>query len=115
MRGRLGHAGLLAPRPASHDDLVPVTSNANVTRTVEEDHRARMFVYRSLVRNFFYVDIEDGASGKIDSLGVHHVAFEENFYPTAIFGHAEYDAGGISHKIDDFLVTLLILTHKARS
>ena len=46
--------------------------------SIEEDHGARVFVDGGFVRYFFYVNIEDGPSGKIDSLGVHQVAFEEN-------------------------------------
>src|SRR6266404_6852 len=96
----LGHAGILVLITAADDYLIPVASNSNVTRTVEEDHRTRVFVDRSLVRNFFYIDIEDGASGKIDSLGMHQVAFEEKFDPTAVFGNAEYDASGVFDRVN---------------
>jgi hypothetical protein len=91
----LGHGGVLVLIAASDDYLIPVTDNSDVTRAIEEDHRAWMFVDRSFVRNFFYVDIEDGAGGKIDSLGVHQVAFKEGFDPTAVFGNAEDDASGV--------------------
>jgi hypothetical protein len=91
----LGHAGVLVLIAARDDYLIPVTNNSDVTRAIEEDHRTRVFVDRSLVRNFFYVDIEDGAGGKIDSLGMHQVAFEESFDPTAVFGNAEYNASGV--------------------
>ena len=101
--GYLGHAGILAPSTPCDDDAVPFKGNADVTRPIEEDHRARVFVDSGFVRNFFHVDIEDGAGGKIDGLGVHQVAFEEKLDPTAVFGHAEYDTGGVFDRVDNFV------------
>jgi hypothetical protein len=85
------------------DDPISVTGNADVTRPIEEDHRARVLVDSGFVRNFFYVDIEDGAGGKIDGLGVHQVAFEEKLDPTAVFGDPEYDAGGVFDRVNNFV------------
>jgi hypothetical protein len=56
------------------------------------------------VRNFFYVDIEDGAGGKIDGLGVHQVAFEEKLDPAPVFGDPEYDTGGVFDRVNNFVV-----------
>ena len=85
----LGQAGFLVLLPTADDDLIPVASNSDVTRTIEEDHRAWVFVDRGLVRNFFHVNIEDKSGREIDGLRVHQVAFEEQFDPTAIFRNAE--------------------------
>jgi hypothetical protein len=98
----LGHARILVLITAADDYLIPITNNSDVTRAIEEDHRAWVFVDRSLVRNFFYIDIEDGTGGKIDSLGMHQVAFEEKFDPTAVFGNAEYDASGVFDRVNHF-------------
>ncbi len=65
----LGHAGILVLIIAADDYLIPVTNNSDVTRAIEEDHRTWVFVDRSLVRNFFYVDIEDGAGGLRSNCG----------------------------------------------
>lgn len=101
--GYLDSAGILLPSAPCNDDSVPVAGDANVTRTVEEDHRARMFVHGRFVGNFFYVDIEDGAGGKIDGLGVHQVAFEEKLDPAAVFGDSQYDAGDAFDRVNDLV------------
>jgi len=93
----------LAPSTPCDDDAVSITGNANVTRPIEEDHRARVFVDGGFVGNFFHVDIENGAGGKIDGLGMHQVAFEEKLDPTAVFGDPEYDAGGVFDRVNNFV------------
>jgi hypothetical protein len=72
-------------------------------RSIEEDHGARVFVDGGFVRYFFYVNIEDGPSGKIDSLRMHQVAFEEKFDPAAVFGDPEYGAGGVFDRVNNFV------------
>ena len=52
---------------------------------------------------FFYVDIEDGAGGKIDGLGVHQVAFEEKLDLAAVFGDSKYDAGDAFDGVNDLV------------
>src|SRR5262245_36217646 len=99
----LGHAGILAPSTPCDDDAVPFTGNADVTRAIEKDHRARVLVDSGFVRNFFYVDIEDGAGGKIDGLGVHQVAFEEKLDPTAVVGNPAYDNDGVFDRVKNFV------------
>jgi hypothetical protein len=98
----LGNARVLILIAARDDYFIPVPNNSDITRAIEEDHRTWVFVDRGLVRNFFYVDIEDGAGGKIDSLGVHQVAFKEGFDPTAVFGNAEDDASGVFDRVNYF-------------
>src|SRR5262245_66639704 len=93
------------------DDAVTITGDANVTRPIEEDHRARVLIDSGFVRNFFHVDIEDRAGGKIDGLGVHEVAFEEELDPTAVFGHAEYDTGSVFDRVNNLLAVGKKLGH----
>jgi hypothetical protein len=55
---------------------------------------SRMLVNRGFARDLFDVDIEHAADRQIDGLGVHHVAFEENFDPFAILGYRKDYSGG---------------------
>jgi hypothetical protein len=48
----LGQDGFLVWQAAADDDPVPVANNSNVTGTIEEDHRAWVFVDGGFVRIF---------------------------------------------------------------
>ena len=98
----LDNAGFLLACP-SDDDLVVVADDFDVARAGEKDHDPWMFVERSLVGNFLYIDIEDGTSRQVDGFGVHQIAFEEKLYPIPILGDAENQPCGISDAVDQLL------------
>ena len=91
-------------RASSDDDFVALPGDLQIARTLEKDHRARVLIDGRLVRDLFDINIEQATGGKIDGLGVHQVAFEENFDPVALFSNGENDAGSVFDRRDQFFV-----------
>ena len=54
------------------------------------------------------------AGRQIDGLGVHQIAFEENFDPVAVLGNGENDAGGVFDRRDQ-LLPVAVCSAMARS
>jgi hypothetical protein len=70
-----------------------------------------VFVDGGFMRNFFYVDIEDRAGGKTDSLSVHQVAFEEKLDPTAVLGNPEDETGGVLDRVNKLIAVGASIAH----
>src|SRR3989304_6052699 len=94
-------------RRAHDDDLIAVAGNLQIAGAVEKNHRARVFVNRSLMRDILYIDIEHRTAGQVDGLDVHQIAFEEEFDPGAVLRHAENDASGVFDRSDELLAASL--------
>jgi len=87
----------------SHDDnFIAVPGNAQIAGVSENNHRARVFIDRGLMRDLFNVDVEHPTRRQIDCFGVHQIAAEKDFDPVAIFGYGENDAGSVLDRRDRF-------------